>query len=365
MVNNHYPLLNIHLSKIAHNTREITSRCKARGISVTGVIKGCHGLEDVGQTMLTNGCMSIGSSRIVQLKNLRAKGLTSDLMLLRIPMMSELEDVCLYSDISLQSDKKTLEALNKACFKHKRTHKVVLMVDLGDLREGLWDQEALVELALWVEKNLSSLTLEGIGTNLGCYGSIKPTVDKMQNLVDLGHKVEQAIGRPLNLISGGATSSLPLVLDETMPSGINHLRIGEGILLGRDLLDYYHCDMPYMRTDAFELLVQIVEIDEKPSYPVGEIFIDAFGNRPHYQDLGIRKRAILAVGKQDIGSHEKLITTDPLMQIVGSSSDHLIVDITDALVHYEIGDLVCFHMYYQPMLYLCLSQEIQKVILKP
>ena len=121
----------------------------------------------------------------------------------------------------------------------------------------------------------------------------------MNELVSIAEAVESAIGRKLEIISGGATSSYPLVLEGAMPPRINHLRIGEGILLAYDLKEIWGLDMSGMRQDVFTLKAEVVEVREKPSHPVGEIFIDCFGRKPEYEDRGIRKRAILAMGKLD------------------------------------------------------------------
>jgi len=359
-----YPILEIDLNKLSQNAQAIIERCKQKNIQVTGVVKGCNACVSVTKELVKQGCHSIGSSRIDQLIELTRKGIHAPKMLLRLPMVSEISDVVTYADISLNSEKAILNELNKASIEQQMVHGVILMYDLGDLREGLWDEAEFLNLALYVENKLNGLKLLGIGTNLGCYGSVLPTVKNLEHLSQLACQVEEIIGRPLTFISGGATTSLPLVFNKTMPKKINHLRIGEGILLSRDLKEYFGCDVDYLQTDTFVLKAEIIEIQNKPSYPVGELFIDAFGNAPQYIDKGMQKRALLAVGKQDFGDHTKLISTDKRVQIIGSSSDHLIVDITQTTDTYEIGDTIAFTLYYQSMLYLNLSTDVQKVLLK-
>lgn len=360
-----YPQLRIDLGKLKDNAQSIASTCADSGIMVSGVVKGCGGMLEVCQAMLDGGCESLGSSRIDQLKEIKKYDGRIETLLLRLPMQSEIDEVIYYADCSLNSDKETLALLNQSCERKNTRHKVVLMADLGDLREGIWYLDDLVELAMFVEFELERIDLHGVGTNLGCYGSIKPTKEKMMELSDSADAIEKAIGRQLDIVSGGATSSYPLVLNQEMPPKINHLRIGENILLGRDLKDYFGISMPEVHSDAFQLYGQIIEIQTKPSYPVGELFIDAFGNKPEYVDKGFRKRAIVAVGKQDFGDHEKLIPLNKEIDLVGSSSDHLIVDLTDDQQHYKTGDVLVFNMYYQPMLHLCANTEISKVFISP
>ncbi len=358
-----YPILEVHMDKLTDNVKNVYTLCNNSGVQLTGIIKGCNAMHEVSTLFEDHSYHSLGSSRMSQLKTIKESGLQSMTMLVRIPMLSEIDCVVQYADISLNSDKQTLMALNDACIKHNRMHNVVLMADLGDLREGIWVEEDFIELALFVEQELSHIKLYGIGTNLGCYGAIKPTVEKMTSLASLAYAIEAKIGRELDIVSGGATSSVPLVVNDVMPSKVNHLRVGEGILLARDLTAPSFCYLDYMHVDTFVLKAQIIEIQEKPSHPVGEFYVDAFGGKPTFVDKGMRKRALLGIGRQDFGHHESLRTVHPGMDIVGSSSDHLIVDITDAGKEYEIGEIVPFTLFYQAMLFLTRSEDVHKIII--
>lgn len=356
-----YPVLQIDLNKIYDNVKHIVDLCQSRGIFVSGVVKGFNGLPPVVNQFVNAGCKYIADSRIEQIIELRRAGLKVPTMLIRIPMISEIRDLVRYVDISLNSEIETLNRIQLECQLQNREHGVVLMCDLGDLREGVIDEEELIELALYVENKLSNVKLLGVGTNLGCYGSIKPTETNLGKLCSIAEKIEEKINRRLDIISGGATSSLPLIIDGKIPSRINNLRIGEGILLAKDLEDFWGYNMDSMHQDAFLLRAEVVEIKMKPTHPIGEIFIDAFGFTPTYEDRGIRKRALLAVGKQDFGYHDKLIPLKKGVQIVGSSSDHLIVDVEDCEEEIKLGDILDFTMYYAPMLYLSGCSSVTKV----
>ncbi|MBU0955203.1 MAG: alanine racemase [Spirochaetes bacterium] len=360
------PRLEIDSAKLCHNAERIVQHCRKAGIRVNAVVKGCAAHPVAAKAMLDGGCSSLGSSRLLQLKQLAGSFPDTERLLLRIPTLRELPELLKWADVSLQSDTATLIQLDEEARRQGVTHRVILMQDMGDIREGFWRQDELVEQADFVEKRLTGLRLEGLGTNLGCYGSIKPTRQKMEALVASAELIEERIGRTLDIISGGATSSYPLVLQEQMPPRVNHLRIGEGILLSRDLKEYYHCKLPDMHDDAFQLVAEIVEVKRKPSHPVGELFVDAFGNTPEYHDIGERLRAIVAIGRQDFGDHSKLIPLDPGVSLVGASSDHLIVDVEDyAGLHdgriLQTGETLRFSLYYPALLYLSLSTEIHMV----
>lgn len=358
-----YPQLIFNLKNLRNNISEVKAMCNKKNIKIAGVTKGVFGDLKISKLFLDEGITQLASSRIDQLKKFKNK-FDIETLQLRIPMLSELDKVLKYVDISLQSEIKTLKVLNKKAKEKSIKHKVVLMVDLGDLREGFFNEKNLIDVARWVF-NCSNLKLAGIGTNLGCYGAIKPTYKNLSKLSNLATKIEKNITKkPLEIVSGGATTSLPLVIDGKIPEKINHLRVGEGILLARDLCDFWGYETKSLSKDTLSIKAEIIEVKDKASHPVGEIFIDAFGNQPTYEDKGIRKRALLALGKQDIGHHDKLIPKDKKIDLVGSSSDHLIIDVTDCKKDYQIGDILEFNLYYQAMLYSSMNSNIKKIYKK-
>ena len=356
-MNRQFPCVEIDLQKIRHNTREIMRRCAAMGIQVCGVVKGCNAKPEIARVIKDCGVTQLASSRLEQIVRCRKAGIPGPYMLLRIPGLSELKDLVQYCEWSLQSEVTTLDALERECARQGREHRVIIMAELGDLREGIWNRQELVEICLHVERDLPHVILGGVGVNLGCVGSIQPTPEKMQDLVDIAHQVEAAIGRKLELVSGGATTSFSMVHYGTMPKGINHLRIGEAILLSNDLtVNWGISDMDYLYQDAFIIRAEVVEVRDKPTYPDGRIFIDAFGHTNHYEDRGIRRRAILALGRVDVFELEALIPREDGIKVLGGSSDHCVIDVEDCLRNLQVGDIVEFQCGYSTMLY-CTSRE--------
>ena len=347
-----YPQLEFDLALLRSNADAVISRCRGMGIRVCGVIKGVDGLPEAARVLHAAGAAELGTSRLEQVAKCRAAGVSGPWLLIRIPGLTELPDVVALCEASLQSEWPTLLALEEECLRQNKTHRVIVMTDLGDLREGFWDKKELVDVCERVERDLPHVQLAGIGVNLTCYGSTKPTPEKMNELVGLARQVEQRIGRKLEIVSGGATSSFTLVHWGTMPAGVNHLRIGEAILLGKDLqVDWGIRDMDYLRMDALTLRAEVVEVKDKPTYPIGEFAIDAFGRKPVYEDRGIRRRAILALGRADVGELESLIPREPGMTVIGGSSDHCIVDVEDCPRRLQVGDIVEFSLCYSHMLY--------------
>ena len=359
-----YPRLELNMSLLRDNAEQILSRCHAAGIDVCGVIKGCDGNPEVARLMKECGASSIGTSRLEQIEVCRAAGIAGPYMLIRVPGISELSHVVSLADLSLQSERSVLDALDAECARQNRTHGVIVMADLGDLREGVWNRDEMVELCRHVEQDLPHVELKGVGVNLGCYGSIKPTPEKMNALLDVARRVETLIGRKLEIVSGGATSSFPLVNNGIMPAGINHLRIGENILLSHDLqVEWGLTDLDYLHTDTFTLKAEVLEVREKPSYPQGELAIDTFGNKPTYIDIGQRKRALLGFGRADVGTLEHLICREPGMTVIGGSSDYCIVDVTDCRP-LQPGDIVSFFLRYEHMLYATGRNDMPLILIK-
>lgn len=359
-----YPVLEFDLKKLYKNTKIVTKLCQDYGIKVAGIIKGFGGIVEGAEEMAKGGCYQIGSSRIEQLQALKDRGLQVPLLLVRIPMMCEIEDVVKYSDLCLVSEKETLNLLNKEAERQNKKYGVVLMYDLGDLREGVFSKDELLDLSEYVEYELKNLYLEGIGSNLSCYGSVAPATENLTILADAAREIEEKLKRKLNIVSGGGTTTLPLMVRGGVPKGINHLRIGEGINNTQDLPLYWDTNIEGLDPDVFVLKAQIVEINEKPTHPIGQLMVNAFGDLPHYEDRGIRKRAILALGNQDLGDSSRLIPKDKGIQVLGASSDHTILDIHDSKREYKLGDLVEFNILYQAMLMTTLSDYVHKKIIK-
>ena len=361
MINQIYPRLEINLKYLKENVSQIVKRCGEYGIDIAGVIKGTTGIPQCAKMFEEGGCKIIASSRLEQLEDIEEYGIKLPRLLLRVPMMSELPEVVRVADISLGSELSVLQSLNKEACRQNVIHKVILMADLGDLREGFWDKDEMTEVAVKVEKEMNNLELAGVGTNLGCYGSIEATPDKLEELVRIAEKIESKIGRKLEYISGGATTSLPRIFEGNMPERINLLRVGEGILLARDLDVFYGYDLSFMHQNVYTLKAEVIEVKRKPSYPVGKISIDAFGHTPEYIDRGIRKRALLGIGKVDYGSIDEIFPKEKGIEVIGASSDHTILDIEDAEIDLKPGDIVSFGINYASIVFLTNCRNVQIV----
>lgn len=353
-----YPLLEIDLDKLKANLAALIERCQSLSVEVAGVVKGFSALPEAAGVYTECGVRSLASSRLSQLRALRGAGVACERVLIRIPMLSELPEVAEVADMSLQSELETLRALNAVCAKRGTRHRVILMADLGDLREGFWNEEDALDAALEVENKLKNLRLAGVGVNLSCYGSVVPTKRNMQALVSLAADIEREIGRPLDYISGGASTSAYMALNGTMPYRINLLRLGEICLRGE--IDGFSPD--FLQKNVVTVKAEVVECRDKPSFPVGELGVNAFGEVGHYEDRGIRRRAIVAMGRVDYGNCFDLVPRMEGVEVIGASSDHTILDVENVKDKIHVGDVLEFGIKaYGPMAYLTHSDGVRVV----
>lgn len=351
-----YPRVIIDTKKIKENTEILVKLSRDNGIDVVGVTKAFCANSNVARAMVDGGVKFLADARIDNIKKLEKFNLKK--ILLRLPMISQIEEVVKYADISLNSEVSVIRAISDEAIKMNKVHGIILMIDLGDLREGIYYDEEIFSIIDKI-KDLKGIELLGIGTNLTCYGGVIPDENNLGKLVNIGNMIKQRFGIKLKIISGGNSSSINLFGNDIL-SEINNLRLGESIICGRETA--YGKRIEDTDDDAFVLEAEVIEIREKPSIPSGIIGMDAFGNTPNFVDNGIRKRAILAVGKQDI-DESGIIPLDEKIIIIGASSDHLIIDITDCDGKYQIGDIIRFKLTYNSILKSMTSEYVDKMVI--
>ncbi|MCU1355118.1 MAG: hypothetical protein JWM89_536 [Acidimicrobiales bacterium] len=335
------PRLEVCLDRIHHNARTLVERLGARGITVAGVTKATLGAPEVARALVAAGVTSIGESRVENLEALRHAGLTSPMVLIRSPMASQADRVVAAADVSLNSEVAVLEQLSAAAVAQGRTHGIVLMVELGDLREGVLPAD-LLDVARRTGE-LPNLSLRGIGTNLACQSGVAPDDDNMAELSALAASIEAALDITLDLVSGGNSANLGWAMRTATVGRVNHLRLGESILLGTDPLDRRPIDG--LHTDAITLVAEVIESKAKPTRPWGIIQQTAFGLQDAPTDRGTTSRAILAIGRQDVDPDG--LVAPPGLEILGASSDHLVLDAGDAPL--PVGTEVRFQLDYSAL----------------
>lgn len=356
-----YPKLAINLKKLNDNLNAVAAITKRGGCSLMIVTKGlCADHEMVKMIAANENVDFVADSRVKNIATFAdvVRGAGKKTVLLRIPMHCEVADVIKYVDLSFNSELSTIRLLNEEAGKAGKKHDILLMIDMGDLREGIFFRnEDLIFEAVEEILAMENINLYGIGVNLTCYGAIIPKYDNLNGLVEIGRKIEDKFGIKLSMISGGNSSSIYLIDKGELPEGINNLRLGEAFILGNDTA--YETKLPGTVDDTLILKAQIVELKEKPSLPIGEVGVDAFGEKPYYEDRGIMQRAIIAIGKQDadLGS---MTPCDERIEIMGGSSDHIILDVTKCAGDYKVGDIVEFKLGYGGLLKAATSAYVER-----
>ncbi len=351
------PRLEIDLKKIQHNAQSLVERLGSKGITVTGVTKVVLGYPDIAKTLLRAGVNSLGDSRIENIQRMREAGIQTQFILIRTPLMSKASLVVEHADVSFNTELAVVEKLSQAAVAQKKTHRILLMIELGDLREGILPKKLnqTIEQVLLLPK----IQLMGLGTNLACLGGVKPNHQKMKQLSDLVWAVEKKFNLTIDCVSGGNSANLDWVfsLDESAGdwNRINNLRLGESIFLGCETLNRNPIDG--LHTNAFTLVTEVIESKTKPSVPSGEICQDAFGNKPDFESRkGDIHHAILGIGRQDV-LVPGLTPIHNQLDLLGASSDHMIIATRSPL---SVGAQIKFRLDYGALLAAMTSPFVEK-----
>lgn len=348
------PRLEIDLAKIYHNARTLVDRLAIRGISVTGVSKATLGSPGIAGVLLQAGVSAIGDSRIENIEAMRLAQIPASMTLIRSPMLSQAERVVIHADLSFNTEIKVIRRLSLEAQKAHRTHGVVLMVELGDLREGILPDDLMG--AVRETLSLPNIAFKGIGTNLACRCGVAPDARNMALLSELADSIEEIFGLSVDIVSGGNSANIPWVFSAADTGRINDLRLGESILLGCEPL--HRTPIDGLHTDAMMLFAEVIESKVKPSKPSGDIAQTAFGEKPTATDRGDIRQIILAVGIQDIDPCG--LQAPAGTKILGASSDHLILE-SDSY-GLSIGAEMAFQLNYSALMRAMTSPFVTKIV---
>lgn len=348
------PRLEIRLDAIAHNTTSMVRRLGEQGISVTAVTKATLGAPEIAATFLAAGAGALGDSRLPNVRRLRRGGIRAPVTLLRTPMLSEVDGIVEHCDISCNTEPEVLAALSLAAVAADRVHGVVLMVELGDLREGIMPND-LCAVAAGV-CDLPGLSLRGIGANLACSSGVVPDEANMAELSALAGRVEHTGGLELEIVSGGNSANVSWALGPARVGRINDLRLGEALLLGCDPLD--RTPIPGLRTDGATVVAEVIESGLKPTTPWGTRGANAFGEPPAAVSAAGPVQTIVALGRQDTDPGD--LAPPEGIEIVASSSDHLVLRGAHPV---PVGSEMSFSAGYSAVLRAMTSPTVTKVYL--
>ncbi|TVQ67145.1 MAG: alanine/ornithine racemase family PLP-dependent enzyme [Balneolaceae bacterium] len=306
------------------------------------------------------GIREVHDSRISNLQAIKKIDPETLTIYIKPPPKNILEEVVRFADISLNTEMATLQGLSHEAQLQNKVHKVIIMIEMGDLREGVM-REHLVN---FYEKifRLPGIEVIGLGTNLNCLHGVMPDGDKLIQLALYKQIIELTFKRTIPLISGGTTVTIPLLLRNQLPRGVNHFRVGEALFFGKNLFTDGLIDG--MSDQVIELFAQVIELSEKPIVPEGDLGLNPQGKRITVSEDDFGKtsyRAIIDVGVLDV-QPEYLIPIDERIKVTDASSDMIVLDVGENPNGMKVGDMLRFKLKYMGALSLMNSDYIEKMV---
>ncbi len=349
------PYIEIDLAKIGHNAKTLVQIFKEKDIEIMGVTKVLSGAPLIAKVLTSVGINYLADSRIENIKTMKDAGIEATFVLIRTPFKSKLKQVIEYADISFNTELSIIKELSEIAISFNKVHEIILMVEMGDLREGILETNIVENFKTILQ--LKGVTIKGIGTNLSCYGGVKPTTEKMEKLSDIARSLEERFAIKLDIISGGNSANFEWFFKNNNLYNINNIRLGEAIFLGNETL--HSTPIKNLHQNVITLVAEVIESNKKMSIPDGEIGQNAFGEIPQFTDNGEISRVIMGIGRQEVDVDGLTPVED--ITIIGSSSDHMIIDVADLDIN--VGEKVRFNINYSALLSLMGSPFIKKVIL--
>lgn len=299
-------------------------------------------------------------SRLKNLELIKKLNPNIQTVYIKPPPQKSIKRLVKYADVSFNTESSTIELISKEAVLQGKTHRITIMIELADLREGIMGDY----LTEFYEKvfRLPNIEIVAIGTNLNCLNGVMPSHDKLIQLSLYSQIIELKYNKKIKWITGGTSVVLPLLLEKQLPKAINHFRIGEALYFGNNLVT----EKPYkdMHQDVFKLSCEIIEITNKPKTPSGDLAKNPSGEvfDVVQEDIGkFSYRAILDLGLLDININS-IVPDDTSIKILSASSDMLIVDLEDNQKNYHVGDSITFAVSYMGALRLLSSDYIEKKV---
>lgn len=347
--------------KLKSNFQYLDKIFKNRDIEWAVVSKVLCGNKSYIQELLNIGARQFCDSRVSNLKMVKSLDPTVQTVYIKPPPTRSINEVVKYADVSLNTEIKTIQKLSAAAVEQNKEHKVLIMIEMGELREGVMGDKLLEFYQKIFE--LPNITVVGIGTNLTCMYGVLPSHDKLIQLSLYKQLIEAKFNCKIPYVSGGSSVTIPLIFEKQLPKGINHFRVGETLFLGTDV--YHDKTFEKMHNDVFKLHAEIIELNEKELVPTGELGTNLTGETLQFENnKGFEKsyRAIIDLGLLDVDDrHTQFINKK--LSILGASSDMIVVDLGNNEDNYKVGDMIELSMDYMSLLRIMNSKYIEKRII--
>ncbi len=352
--------IKLYRTKLASNYDHLNRLFAEHGIEWAVVSKMLCGNRLYLEELIGLGIRSVCDSRISNLATVKDIDPDVETIYIKPPAKRSIADVVRHADVSFNTERYTIELLSAEAGRQGKVHRVIIMIELGDLREGIMGSH-LIEFYESI-LNLPHIEVAGIGANLNCLNGVMPSEDKLIQMSLYEQLIEAKFNVSIPWVSGGTSVIIPLLHRGQVPAGINHFRVGEALYFGNNLITEE--PMEGMHTDVFKLFAEVIEITEKPRVPIGYLGENPSGESFEIDEDDYGKssyRAILDIGLLDVDA-SYLLPDDEKLKFLGASSDMLVLDLGDDHARYKVGDLVSFNLKYMGALNLLNSDYIEKVV---
>lgn len=348
------------IKKLKSNFEYLNTLFSKNGIEWSVVSKVLSGNRTFLTELLKFDIQQICDSRVTNLKMVKSINPKIETIYIKPPAKRSIASIVEYADISMNTEFETIMLLSEEAKRQKKMHKIIIMIELGELREGVMGEDfmAFYESVF----KLTNIQVVGIGANLTCLYGVLPNHDKLIQLSLYEQLIEAKFNRQIKYVSGGSSVTIPLIFQNLLPKGINHFRVGETLFLGTDV--YNNTKFKKMHSDAFSLFTEIIELTEKSTVPIGEMGTNVEGESFEFDQNNIGEtsyRAIIDIGLLD-AEIEHIELVDKSLKIAGASSDMIVIDLNKNEKNYMVGDLIEFKLDYMGILRIMNSKYIDKKI---
>lgn len=350
----------IDIQKLKSNFDYLNTLFKKNNIEWSIVTKLLSGNKLFLSELLKFDIKQVCDSRVSNLKEIKSINPEIETIYIKPPAKRSIPSIVKYADISMNTESETIKLLSKEAKKQNKVHKIIIMIELGELREGVLGEDFIAFYESIFK--LENIQVVGIGTNLSCLYGVLPNHDKLIQLSLYEQLIEAKFDKLIPYVSGGSSVTIPLIFQNLLPKGINHFRVGETLFLGTDV--YNNSNFKKMHSDVFSLHTEIIELIEKPTVPMGEMGTNVEGESFEFDEENIGEtsyRALIDIGLLDVET-EHLELIDKEIQIAGASSDMIVIDLGKNLNNYKIGDLIEFKLDYMGILRIMNSKYIEKKV---
>ncbi|HQV06012.1 MAG: alanine racemase [Chitinophagaceae bacterium] len=353
-------ILKLYRKKLKENYLFLDKLFRKHGIEWGVVSKLLCGNKLFIKELYDLGIRELHDTRISNLKVLKQTAPDIQTVYIKPVPKKSIASIIKYADVSFNTSLSTIKLLSKEAKRQDKLHKIIIMVEMGDLREGVMGEQ-LVEFYKNVFR-LPNIEIIGLGTNFNCLNGIMPSVDKLVQLCLYKQLIEVKFDRKIQWVSGGTTVAIPMLLKKQIPKGVNHFRVGEALFFGKDL--FTGGVIKNMNKDVFRLYAEVIELYEKPVVPTGQQMKNPSGKIPEFNEADFGKktyRAIIDVGLLECNPRF-LFPEDASIKHIEASSDMLVLDLGRNENNYKVGDMLCFQLNYMGVLGVMNSNYVIKEV---